>query len=105
MISKSEPVQFDTSFLHGGKFELIHSGTVVVDGYVRIPQVASTALYENMIDKLQTDDQKYLETKDIYKELRVRGYDYGQTFQGLSRVSFDGSHGQVKWMGNWVSFR
>lgn len=30
-----------------------------------------------------TKEKANLKSSDIYKELRLRGYDYGQTFQGI----------------------
>ncbi|CAG2105802.1 unnamed protein product [Medioppia subpectinata] len=42
--------------------------------------------------------------KDIYKELRIRGYDYGPKFQGLIEARGDGRRGKAKWTGHWVSF-
>lgn len=38
-----------------------------------------------------------LSLNDIYKEFRVRGYDYDPFFQGLYSALADGSHGQVVW--------
>ncbi|OTF80088.1 hypothetical protein BLA29_011935, partial [Euroglyphus maynei] len=45
-----------------------------------------------------------LNNNEIYKELRVRGYDYGQSFQGLVKATGDGKNGYVKWTGQWISF-
>lgn len=30
---------------------------------------------------------------DVYKELRLRGYDYGPHFQGVLEASLEGGHG------------
>ena len=35
--------------------------------------------------------------KDIYREFRIRGYDYGQYFQGLSETRSDGRSGTLIW--------
>ncbi|XP_054762953.2 fatty acid synthase-like [Lytechinus pictus] len=45
-----------------------------------------------------------LEKGDVYKELRLRGYEYGPEFQGIIKVKDDGSEGTLAWSGNWVSF-
>jgi len=42
----------------------------------------------------EADDLKEtLLNKDIYKELRIRGYDYGPKFQGLVEARGDGKKG------------
>lgn len=38
-----------------------------------------------------------LDSRDIYKEFRIRGYDYGQFFQGLNKTRSDGRTGQLIW--------
>ena len=39
-------------------------------------------------------------SKDIYKELRIRGYDYGPKFQGLVEARGDGRKGmQLQYIG------
>lgn len=41
---------------------------------------------------------------DVYKELRIRGYDYGPYFQGIVTANLEGSTGQLLWKDNWVTF-
>lgn len=73
-----------------------------------------------------------LMASDVYKELRLRGYDYGKTFQGIlesnqageagrslsalpesrscrgqenkRRRPSPGDEGKLQWTGNWVTF-
>ncbi|XP_053205827.1 fatty acid synthase-like [Panonychus citri] len=45
-----------------------------------------------------------LQKKDIYKELRIRGYDYSGSFQGVEEASSNGRWGMVKDTGHWISF-
>ena len=40
------------------------------------------------------DSKEVLFTKDIYKELRIRGYDYGPKFRGLVEARGDGKRGR-----------
>ena len=42
--------------------------------------------------------------RDVYKELRLRGYHYTGLFRGISSASFDGSKGRIAWENNWVAF-
>lgn len=46
---------------------------------------------------LPSDKVVNLEINDIYKEFRVRGYDYDSFFQGLHSARSDGKEGKVIW--------
>ena len=43
-------------------------------------------------------------SRDVYKELRLRGYHYTGLFRGISSASVDGSKGRIAWADNWVAF-
>jgi hypothetical protein len=48
-----------------------------------------------------------LDTNDIYKELRVRGYDYGPMFRGIRHMKIEESkiiYGNIAWKGNMITF-
>ena len=94
-----------------GDFTIIENGNVVSTGRVWIPeddlemqeQLEVTNEEEDELD----DDEKLheiLTSKEIYKELRIRGYDYGPRFQGLVEARGDGKEGKCKWTGHWISF-
>jgi len=42
--------------------------------------------------------------KDIYKELKLRGYQYTGEFRGLRSASITGKNGHIAWTDNWVTF-
>lgn len=42
--------------------------------------------------------------KDIYKELKLRGYQYADKFRGLKSASITGKNGHIAWTYNWVTF-
>jgi len=42
--------------------------------------------------------------KDIYKELKLRGYQYTSEFRGLRSASITGKNGHITWTDNWVTF-
>jgi len=50
------------------------------------------------------DEEEVMNTKDIYKELRLRGYQYSGIFRGLKSASMSGKKGHIAWMDNWVTF-
>ncbi|KAH8298247.1 hypothetical protein KR018_011847 [Drosophila ironensis] len=43
-------------------------------------------------------------SKDIYKELRLRGYDYSGVFQGILESDIAAVTGHLQWADNWISF-
>lgn len=40
----------------------------------------------------------------MYKELRLRGYNYGGAFRGIRTVNWGAADGELDWNGNWISF-
>ena len=106
ILSKSSAVTVNVVILSStGKFLVTEGGAICVSGYLTIPK--SSCSTESMEEELQCrtdEDAVTLNSADIYKEMRVRGYDYGPSFQNLVEAASDGSFGKVKWSGNWVSF-
>jgi fatty acid synthase len=71
-----------------GNFEVFEGGAAVVSGTVRVPDNVSheTASLE-LLEQQTGDNLLELSSQDIYKELRLRGYNYQGDFCGL--VSLD----------------
>lgn len=42
--------------------------------------------------------------KDFYKELRLRGYHYNESFRAVKEARSDGLCGKIEWKYNWVTF-
>ncbi len=64
-------------------------------------------IYDKKVENNDDFDSITIDANDIYKELKIRGYDYGPKFRGIQEISFDSFnkiHGKVLWTGNWVSF-
>ena len=73
-----------------GKFEVLEGGVAVVSGTVQVPENVSQEKASLEFIQPQTSDSLLeLSSQDIYKELRVRGYNYHGDFCGL--VSLDNS--------------
>jgi len=71
-----------------GNFEVFEGGAAVVSGTVRVPDNVSNGRASLEFFEPQTiDDLLELSSRDIYKELRLRGYNYQGDFCGL--VSLD----------------
>lgn len=82
-----------------GAFEVSEGKNALVTGYVRPIESYKFAEIEeegsNVID---------IDSKDFYKELRLRGYHYKNLFRSVVSAKIDGSAGKVKWESNWIAF-
>ena len=89
-----------------GDFSISEGGSIVATGRVFVPEEPVLKL-GHIVEEHKIPNPEHtlvLTPKDIYKELRVRGYDYGPTFQGLKEANEDGRKGTIKWSGSWISF-
>ena len=76
-----------------GSFEVCENEALVVSGRVMRPADDVDAILEVPVDMSTTSDRDgmlRLTSGDIYKQLRLRGYDYGPTFQGIVEASNNG---------------
>jgi len=70
---------------------------------VRIPtNIENEKIFVNLAKYV--DDEEEMNTKDIYKELKLRGYQYTGVFRGLKSASVTGLNGHITWTSNWVAF-
>ncbi|XP_060583977.1 fatty acid synthase-like [Ruditapes philippinarum] len=103
ILPETGKIHFDVRYMPGtGHFEIQEGETLVASGKVTCPEDTDLARYETEFDF--TNEEFELKSSDIYKELRLRGYDYGPTFQGIKEADITGVHGKVLWTGEWVSF-
>ncbi|XP_072763295.1 fatty acid synthase-like [Anoplolepis gracilipes] len=87
-----------------GKFEIIEGDNAVVTGTVRTPvNIDDEKICTTVIDR-NDNDKEEMTTKDIYKELKLRGYQYTGEFRGLKSASITGKNGHIAWTDNWVTF-
>lgn len=76
-----------------GQFEVSENDGLVVSGKIYVPNepILEVPVYEKR--SIGEDDSTiHLTTRDIYKELRLRGYDYGGMFQGILSATTRGQH-------------
>ena len=64
-----------------GTFEVCENDARVVSGRISVPE--GDVLEVPLDGETGTTNTMKLSQEDIYKELRLRGYDYGPTFQGI----------------------
>lgn len=83
-----------------GRFDIADGTNAVVSGFVKRPNN-----YKMLSLNTEEDDDKVtLLTKDFYKELRLRGYNYKGLFRSVVTARSDGLQGEVQWQNNWVAF-
>lgn len=92
-------------FEASGEFELCESGSVAVSGRIYVPEdVSKEVLHLTKPTPQITKDLLPLTTSDVYKELRLRGYDYDGIFRGIVESDNKGVAGKLKWNDNWISY-
>ncbi len=111
ILPKIGVTKFDVRILQtNGNFVISESGTIAATGRVFIPKKPILRFEYILNEELKTEffDKKelILHTKEIYKELRLRGYDYGKTFQCITKstVNEERLKASIKWNNNWVTF-
>ncbi|KAI4502501.1 hypothetical protein M0802_002413 [Mischocyttarus mexicanus] len=87
-----------------GDFEVIEGDTAIVTGNIRVPTDISKEKLPDYAKEESDDKDEVLQMKDIYKELRLRGYQYSGLFRNFKSSSLDGCNGHVIWNKNWVAF-
>ncbi|XP_023289558.1 fatty acid synthase [Orussus abietinus] len=87
-----------------GRFEVVEGGAAVVSGIVRAATNVAQEMLNPKFMKPIDDEEYHLKTRDIYKEFRLRGYQYSGLFQGLKRATTTGSRGEIVWNNNWIAF-
>ncbi|XP_076249111.1 fatty acid synthase-like [Calliopsis andreniformis] len=86
-----------------GKFEISEGSATVVSGVVRTTTNPSQEMIPtNFLTEIE--DEEILTAKDIYKELKLRGYNYAGVFRALKSASVKGTRGHISWMKNWAAF-
>ncbi|XP_044270431.1 fatty acid synthase [Tribolium madens] len=106
IMPKEGSVRFLINIFEGtGDFELCESGSVAVSGRIYVPEdVSKEVLHLHKPTPEVTKDLLPLNNSDIYKELRLRGYDYDGIFRGILESDNKGVAGKLKWNNNWISY-
>lgn len=105
ILPKDGSVKFGLNFFDGsGKFELCEGGSLAVSGTIKVPE--DIEMEELPLDPLPYDKKSglVLERGDVYKELRLRGYDYAGVFRGINKTDSKANSGELEWANNWISF-
>lgn len=94
-----------------GFFELVEGENVIVTGRVSIHEsIAKLEQLKMLVHQhlSQLNERKrlvdLLEQEEIYRELRMRGYEYKGEFQPLLKADLEGTCGELLWTGKWIPF-
>lgn len=87
-----------------GRFEVSEGGTAVVSGLIRVVKNPSQEKVPTALYPKDEGEEEVMTTKDIYKELRLRGYQYSGLFRSLNSASISAKKGHIAWVDNWVTF-
>ncbi|XP_044766742.1 fatty acid synthase-like [Coccinella septempunctata] len=106
IMPKEGSVKFLINIFEGsGAFELCEGGSVAVSGKIRVPEDMDKEMLDLPKPEMKGDKTALpLEMKDIYKELRLRGYDYEGLFKGIKESDNYGVVGELLWKENWISY-
>lgn len=100
-------VKLGINFFDGtGRFEIGEGGSLAVSGKITIPE--DVDMEELDLDPIKPNkkDGIQMDPNDVYKELRLRGYDYNGAFRGIIQTDSRADSGELEWSNdqNWVSF-
>ncbi|KAK3090166.1 hypothetical protein FSP39_009679 [Pinctada imbricata] len=103
ILPENGKVTFEVNIMQSsGEFEICESGSLVVSG--KIQSTNGKQAYHEEATSSTPDKTFKLTSSDVYKELRLRGYDYVSDFRGIHASDIDGMSGELLWKGNWVTF-
>uniref|UniRef100_A0A0K8V335 Fatty acid synthase n=1 Tax=Bactrocera latifrons TaxID=174628 RepID=A0A0K8V335_BACLA len=104
ILNKENVTKFGINFFDGtGAFEICEGGSLAMSGKIKI--VDNITLEELPLEPLSPHSvTRELVTNDVYKELRLRGYDYGGIFRGIVSSDISSRTGKLQWVDNWISF-
>ncbi|XP_047538487.1 fatty acid synthase-like isoform X2 [Vanessa atalanta] len=105
-IPKKGDIEFIVMIQSGsGHFEVVESGTSIVTGRIFAKKNVGQDYRVLPVEPEATGpNAKHLLTKEFYKELRLRGYQYRGLFRGVIGCNVEFTRGRLAWNDNWVTF-
>ncbi|XP_042150431.1 fatty acid synthase-like [Ixodes scapularis] len=105
ILPKSGPVRLMVNVMRvSGEFEVCEAGTVAASGRIFLPEDGQELLDHEAPSEPPETVTFDLDAEDIYKELRLRGYEYSGSFKGILKADIQHPYGKLKWEDNWVTF-
>ncbi|XP_066589497.1 fatty acid synthase [Prorops nasuta] len=106
IMPKEGSVKFLINIFEGtGDFEIVEGGSVAVTGKIRVAENIEKEQLDLPAPVVKNDKELLdLNTGDIYKDLRLRGYDYDGIFRGIKSSDNRGISGKLVWNNEWISY-
>lgn len=105
IMPKDGVVKFYINIMEGsGNFEIVEGGSIAASGRIYEPEDIKKEMLDIPKPFEIQEDLLPLSENDIYKDLRLRGYDYSGMFRGLHEAENRGNTGTLKWENNWISY-
>ncbi|KAG8507553.1 Fatty acid synthase [Galemys pyrenaicus] len=107
ILPKTGTVSLEVRLLEASRsFEVSENGNLIVSGKVWPWEDPDPTLFDSPAEQQPAEPAATfrLAQGEVYKELRLRGYDYGPQFQGVLEAGLEGEAGQLLWRDNWVTF-
>ncbi|KRX40198.1 Fatty acid synthase [Trichinella murrelli] len=100
-------IKFNITVSHAnGNFEILEGDSLAASGRITIVDYERPLFYQK-IDEIQPNtecERIKLSSADVYKELLLRGYEYGPSFKCIYESCNSGDRTLVLWSDNWVTF-
>ncbi|XP_048467070.1 fatty acid synthase-like [Rhincodon typus] len=108
ILPKTGSVQLEVRLMPASnRFEVSENNSLAVSGKISVLEETALNDFRNQLNASakfeDTDMTSCLSPRDVYKELRLRGYEYGKNFQGILETNNAGDKGRLLWSGNWVT--
>ncbi|XP_072763346.1 fatty acid synthase-like [Anoplolepis gracilipes] len=104
-MSEKKAIKFSVNILkETGGFEISETGAVVVSGNIRAVETIDEERLNLPAIPLANKQLLSLNTEDIYKEMRLRGYEYNGIFEGLKFCDNNNTVGELYWFNEWTSY-
>ena len=93
---------------NNGQYVIKNNNQVIFSGMAVLLDQTSVNNFKpisSFLDKIEETENKIVfNSMEIYKEFRIRGYDYGTDFRLIREASADGHQANVVFNGNWITF-
>lgn len=105
MLPREHEVELTVNIQRGsGYFEIIDKTTTVACGTVK--SFANGTLTDIPLEESNDHTIDMMRKEDFYKELRLRGYEFGLDFMSVDHIVKGNEHqskGKIEWKSNWVT--
>lgn len=102
LTADKETVLKCTYFHDTGSFVVEANNTLCTTG--NIVPLKNYQFIEPTKDNIKTKDVLMLDNETFYRELHVRGYHFGKTFQNVVKVNDESTYSMVKWTDNMITY-